>query len=391
MPAFYTRAVPARAKMGFLLLILLTLIYFAINIVAGQLVGGFWGSYVLTPILWLLLAFVVFFLYPPARPEAKLRHRRFVYWASFFCALAGVAAVFSAGIVEGFAKSPYDHSFLGIIINIIYLGSMLAGMELSRAWLMNSLFKNKSDLGVAVIAIYFTVFTFLPRFLNVFEDSMAGVQFAGSTILPALAENMLACYLAFLGGPLSAIIYRGTLLSFQWFFPVIPNLSWIMQALIGTFIPTFCMIFLYRYYRFEIMKAKRKREKESLGGWVAISVVSIIVIWFAAGVFSVYPNVIITGSMVPKIEVGDVVIVQRIEPEKVELGDVIQFRKGRVRVNHRVVEITIDENGQPLFVTKGDANDAVDSDPVFSEQLEGKVVQVVPRIGWITIWLRRQG
>jgi signal peptidase I len=370
----------------------LVVIYTSRNWVFGKLLSGLWGSYVLPSMLWLMLALGIFYLLPKARPATKLRHRKIFNWAALLCAVAGIGAFYAAGLLTGFGRSPYDHSIRGIIINFFYLGSMLIGMETARAWLVNYLFKKQPAKGVILTALIFTFFAFTPARLLSFETTLDGAMFAGNIFLPSLSENLLASYLAFLGGVVPALIYSGTILAVQWFAPILPDLSWLIKAVVGTFVPAFCMVLLYQLYQSEVLKVKRKnRESENPAGWLAVSAISVMIIWFAVGVFSVFPNVIISGSMSPEIEVGDVILVRRIGPEEVQLGDVLMFREEYARISHRVIEIREDERGLPLFITKGDANAHPDRDPVIAENVIGKVVHVLPKIGWVTILLRSSG
>ena len=371
----------------------LAVIYTSRNWVFGKLLSGLWGSYVLPSLLWLLLALGIWHLMPKARPAVtKRRHRRIFYWGALLCAVAGIGAFYAAGLLTSFGRSPYDHSIRGIIINFFYLGSMLIGIEMARAWFVNYLFKKRPVVGVLLASFIFTLFAFTPGRLLSLETTLDGAMFAGNVFLPTLSENILASYLAFLGGVVPALIYSGAMLAVQWFAPILPDLSWLVKAVIGTFVPALCMVFLYQLYQSEVLKIRRKdRNAENPAGWVAVSAISVMVVWFAVGVFSVFPNVIISGSMSPEIEIGDLVLVKRTNPEEVQLGDVLMFREQHARISHRVIEIREDERGQPLFVTKGDANANPDSDPVIAEQVMGKVIRVFPKIGWITILLRSSG
>jgi len=85
--------------------------------------------------------------------------------------------------------------------------------------------------------------------------------------------------------------------------------------------------------------------------------------------------------MLPVIQIGDVVIVKKIPAEQVQVGDIIQFKTENIRVAHRVIDIR-EENHQKVLITKGDNNQAVDSDPVLPEQVVGRVVAIIPKIGW---------
>jgi len=54
---------------------------------------------------------------------------------------------------------------------------------------------------------------------------------------------------------------------------------------------------------------------------------------------------------------------------------------------HRVVEISQTEGGK-TFITKGDANNAPDPDPIFSNQIRGKLILAIPKLGWIPIYFK---
>lgn len=69
---------------------------------------------------------------------------------------------------------------------------------------------------------------------------------------------------------------------------------------------------------------------------------------------------VMTGSMEPELPVNTLIVVHRVEPEEVKVGDVISFYStdptlyGSINT-HRVTQVTTD-GGEPAFVTKGDAN-----------------------------------
>jgi len=56
---------------------------------------------------------------------------------------------------------------------------------------------------------------------------------------------------------------------------------------------------------------------------------------------------------------------------------------GRISIIHRVVEVR--EEG---FVTKGDANRHPDPEVVHPDQIRGKVIFTIPKIGWIPLALK---
>ncbi len=98
--------------------------------------------------------------------------------------------------------------------------------------------------------------------------------------------------------------------------------------------------------------------------------------------FGYSPYIILSGSMEPVYGTGSMVYVESVEPETVEVGDVISFvfDEDLTVVTHRVVEID-EENSR--FTTKGDANDTVDGGTVHFNNLLGVVAFGIPYLGYI--------
>lgn len=97
---------------------------------------------------------------------------------------------------------------------------------------------------------------------------------------------------------------------------------------------------------------------------------------------------ILSGSMLPDYPIGSLVYVQHEDAQNIEVGDVITFDMAAdsdVVATHRVVAINEDEES---FVTKGDNNDTVDSNPVSYQRLIGKVVLCIPMLGYIADFLQ---
>ncbi len=97
-----------------------------------------------------------------------------------------------------------------------------------------------------------------------------------------------------------------------------------------------------------------------------------------------YSFIVLTGSMLPDIAPGDVVIVAEQNPETVDVGDVITYVRGTVEtpVTHRVIGIQQTDAG-PSFETKGDANSDADPSLVPAANLIGVVILTIPYIGYV--------
>lgn len=94
--------------------------------------------------------------------------------------------------------------------------------------------------------------------------------------------------------------------------------------------------------------------------------------------------IIVSGSMIPTIQIGDVVLVH--STEDANIGDVIAFKRQSKIIVHRVV----DEkkiNGKTMYQTKGDNNNIADLELVDKHDIEGVQNGKIPYIGNIIIFL----
>jgi signal peptidase len=89
------------------------------------------------------------------------------------------------------------------------------------------------------------------------------------------------------------------------------------------------------------------------------------------------PLIVLSGSMEPAILTGDLVIVREVPADTLKEGDVIAFRRATAVITHRIMKIN-QNDGNTLFYTKGDNNNADDSAPVTVDLLEGRYLFRIP-------------
>jgi signal peptidase len=372
-----------------IIIALLAGIYLVINLALPRLpIETFIETYALQPILWLLLAGAVLVL-PRYRPAAKLKDKAAIIQLAFIIGFFQVLVYIVGGLFSSFGKSPYTFTPLGILTNLFFVGSMLVGMELSRAWLINHVGKKHTFPALAFIALLYTLLSIPLAQVTGIRAEVESISFINSSLLPSVAENLLASFLALLAGPVAAIAYRGMLQAFWWFCPILPDLPWAFKGLIGTALPIVGLVVVNSLYSPQPRHKKAGQAKEgSLAGWIVTTVVAVAIIWFAVGLFPIQPTLVASGSMRPTMDVGDVVIIVKVPADVVNQGDIIQFRKAKsITVMHRVVEIQETE-GAKLFITKGDATGEPDTDPVIPENVIGKAVFNIPKIGWMAIGVK---
>lgn len=95
----------------------------------------------------------------------------------------------------------------------------------------------------------------------------------------------------------------------------------------------------------------------------------------------------LTGSMEPTIPVHSFIVVKTDDDaQDLKVGDIITFHSTDESLDgslntHRIVAVETDAQGQPVYRTKGDANDMEDADPVPAANVVGRVVFISAGLG----------
>ena len=119
-----------------------------------------------------------------------------------------------------------------------------------------------------------------------------------------------------------------------------------------------------------------------VAGFVLFALAPIVLGW--------RPYTVLTGSMRPNIQPGDVVMDQPVRIADVHVGDVVTFSdptRGGVLVTHRVRSITRGPL-QTQVETRGDANNNSERWSIKTQDRVGRVVYVIPAVGYVANAIR---
>ena len=86
-------------------------------------------------------------------------------------------------------------------------------------------------------------------------------------------------------------------------------------------------------------------------------------------------------SMEPTIQNGSILLVKKVEPEKIQANDVITYlcyRGHHACTTHRVIEIEKISGDKRQFITRGDGNQVNDPIPIPQDQVVGVVQYMAP-------------
>lgn len=99
------------------------------------------------------------------------------------------------------------------------------------------------------------------------------------------------------------------------------------------------------------------------------------------------PKIVMSGSMAPWLQPGDVVLAAPARLGELEDGEIVVFESARApggEITHRLVARRADGR----WITRGDANAVADPRPVPPERITGVVEVIVPRVGLPSLWAR---
>ena len=98
---------------------------------------------------------------------------------------------------------------------------------------------------------------------------------------------------------------------------------------------------------------------------------------------------IVSRSMEDTINKNDIIVVKKVDKDEIKENDIISFDNGNEIITHRIVEIE-NINGETLYTTKGDNNRFEDDEKISFEQIEGKYVFKLSKLGYLMNFLKNR-
>jgi signal peptidase len=345
--------------------------------------------YIVQPALWMSLGLVGLLLWRWGLQD-KPRLSAYLVAVGLLAGAFHVALLVLSGVLLGFGHSPYGDSAPVVAQNLLYVGSGVLGLELARAYLVAVFARRNSLAALAFVSLFLALVT-IPkaRFMDL-GSGEGGFEVFGDTFLPTLSESVLASFLALVGGPLASIAYRGALEAFQWFSPILPDLSWSVAAFVGTLAPAIALLIVRGVAVPTPGAAEEAPSEGRRDSWVlfpsGVAIAAVSLLWLSTGLLGVHPALVAGQSMEPALRAGDVVLTREVSADDVGVGDIVRFTRSGTTILHRVKE-TYESGGTKWIVTKGDANN-VNDDPITDDDIEGEVLLTIPKVGWVGILVK---
>lgn len=332
------------------------------------------------------LLFLIFILLFRDKKLIRNYHKEFSQTV-FIISIIYFIIYYILGLIIGYSYNVYSTSFIGILRNIVVIVVPLLFREEVRS---RFLFLNKKKFGIFFITLLFIVLElFSSTFFTYSNNEELFINFF-SVFLPIVLENILLTYLAFIGIRSTVYAYFIPMLISRYFIPITLDVDWFFALLFQLIL---VVVIFYVSFNEYLWKEKRIYSYKTNKTNSVIYLFGVVLIvsfgLFVAGVFKYRPVAILTYSMEPIFTRGDAVIVEKLDDEeknKLKKGDIIQYQLDKTVVVHRIIKVKKEDN-KKVYILKGDNNNAKDPKPVYMEQIMGKVLFSIPKVGYPSVWL----
>jgi len=298
----------------------------------------------------------------------------------------------------GFGKNALVWTPRALAIYFPFLLTPFLAVEFSRALLAQTIAKHKPTAAILLIGLFYALLTpTIPQYQGL-TTPLAIAEFLIRTLIPTLATSLLTTYLAYLGALPANLAYMTVPTLFTWFSPILPNIQWQTQSILTVTATTIGFIILdttvkplptaREHRRIRIQKSLTSKNEKQTMYWTTIALIAVVAVWSTTGLLGFTPTIIASGSMTPTLNPGDIAIVVSTPAKTIKIGDIIQYRTANAEAPtiHRVID-KYESGGTLWFITQGDANNAPD-DPINERQVMGKVITVIPQLGWVSVYLK---
>ncbi len=360
------------------LIIILALNSFILNIL---------GNYYYMDIF--LIALLIIFRFLFGLEKDRHRYIKDIIMNMIIILLISFIIYYVMGIFIGFYKPTNYLTFFGFRTFIIPYIAMIVLREYLRSQMLN-----KTENSKLLTATTFIIFVLIELSPSIASASMSSAYskflYIALTILPVISNNVVCTYIAKKVGPKPNIFWLLVVTLYNVFLPIAPNNGLYIQSLIQFLYPFVLMYNTYSFFKKRERNVPISYVKKRV--YIEIPILALLVFtlaYFVSGYFRYYAIAVATGSMLPKINVGDVVIVDQHKDYKtLEVGDIIAYEYGKVVVVHRLCDIVIIGDDY-YFYTKGDANEDKDNYIIYPDTILGDVKIAIPYIGLPTVWLSK--
>lgn len=342
---------------------------------------------ILDLIFWLCI--LVYFIWDIKNSYIRFsKNRKYIIYMNII-SFIHIIIYFYIGFIFGFSKSPYNHELLTGLKNVVMKIFPILSIELIRSVIATRNKDNKIKLVTLIIFLILLEINY-NTLINLYSNKKELFEYICANVLPIISCNMLYTYLTLKGSYTLVLVYRLYKEIVPLLLPILPDINWFISGTVGILSPTIVYL-LFQYYFTKQTKDRIKKQKNLSEKIIyGITIIFLItLICFMLGLFKYEPITILSNSMAPSFNRGDIVIYKKLnnsELKQISENSIIIYSIGEQNIAHRVVDRT-KENNTVLYQTKGDSNNVADTNLVQIDQIKGVYTLHIKYIGFPSVWL----
>lgn len=300
------------------------------------------------------------------------------------CLLSFFIVTYSIGLFVGFHKTILNLS-ANYLVRIVLIEFFVIFCEEILRFIVA---KKSFDTMIPLI-----LFTIIMCILNIiieingynFNDREMVFIFSSVVVVTVISREVLCSYLTYKVSYIPSLLFKSVIVLYEFILPIIPNLGNYLFSVFNLILTYFIFYFSSKAIQYAEKSNKYTRKTSKRIIYIPILIGLIIIVVLVSGFLKYRMIAIGSNSMVPVYEKGDAIIYEKVNADKLQIGDIIAFKQNDVIITHRIVSIK--KNNSYVFKTKGDNNNAVDYFDVQGYNVLGKVMYKVKYIGYPTIWI----
>ena len=385
---FNTKVLKSGDKVNRYVKLVVIELFMLITIIFNKFVLDIFNQNIYNDIFWLavLILTVLLIGFEKDKHLNKVDTMQTIFIVSIFYLIL----TYIFGFFFGYVKSIYNLSLPSILSNTIPVLIMIILQELVRYDIVSKTKKAKPDfIIIGVMILIFILYDYSINLGNIEAIKNIGVfESIGLYILPSIAKNLLLTYMAYHVGYKPAIMYRIIFDLTTFILPIFPDFGSYLQSVLNIAFPTILFLILNKSLRKKNNAFVRENRKVKIVGLIITFSILTVLVMLVSGVFKYYVLTVGSGSMEPNLNIGDVVIVKKLDKSELSTlkkGDIMVYDYGKTII-HRIYEI-YENDGEYSYQTKGDNNDDIDGYIVYQDQVIGIAKYKIPLIGRPTVWL----
>lgn len=217
------------------------------------------------------------------------------------------------------------------------------------------------------------------------DDFLSLIGFA---FFASMSNNLLYNYISIRYGKNGIIIYKFITSLYMYIIPVVPNVYMFFRIFLRIIYPYFIYLFLKNTYSKSSIFISSKCKTKEIAFNVLLVTISLFFIMLVSCKFKYGILVIGSGSMTGTINIGDAIIMEKYNKQRINEGDIIVFEKDGLQIVHRVIDVK-NINNEYRFYTKGDANNDIDDKYRTIDDIRGVLKLKIKYIGYPTVWVKK--